>query len=293
MSSASVSKLEGCSVRGADRGRSGRHGSFSLPRIRPVSASRLVRFCERNGAPRGVSRWLPNCGREILGGAIEAPPDPLIVAQEVFMVVRRLFSWSVLTILLAACGGKIAPEDTVVVAPVPPALAPSVAAVPSLEAYCAATRASSVGCGEVCVSTTECARSYANGSDAYRSNLVQCVADGRPACGYPGECVVERLKSAIPSDAQLRLALSYCEVCLPEERDAARLACQDAAFEDRGQGSLGVLFLAVGDRSALAAAEECRDAVRSNRGGLGDTCELAFTTCVAKYRPIVAYGACP
>ena len=289
MSSASVSKVEG---------RSG-----GAPTAALWAAVRIVlvapdpaRICEPCGAilpekwaPPSISRWLPNCRREVLGGAIEAPPDPRIVAQEVFMVVRRLSSWFALTLLLAACGGKIAPDDNAVV---PPA-SPPVAVVPSLEAYCAATRASSVGCGEVCVSTTECVRSYANGSDAYRSNLVECVADGRPACGYPGECVVERLKSAIPSNAQLRLALSYCEVCLPEQKDTARLACQNAAFEDRGQGSLAVLFLAVGDRNALAAAEECRAAVRANRGGLGDTCELAFTTCVAKYRPIVAFEACP
>lgn len=285
MSSASVAKPEGRFVAGRER------RDFGPVRI-VLGAPDPARISEPSGAilrakggPGGILHWLPNCRREIPGGAIEA-------AEEVFMLVRRLSSWFALGILLAACGGKIAPEDTPVV-PVPPASAPPGAVVPSLEAYCAATRASAVGCGEVCVSTTECVRSYANGSDAYRSNLVQCVADGRPACGYPGECVVERLKSAIPSNAQLRLALSYCEVCLPEEKDAARLACRDAAFEDRGQGSLGALFLAVGDRSASTAAEECRDAVRGNRGALGDTCELAFTTCVAKYLPIVAFEACP
>ena len=187
----------------------------------------------------------------------------------------------VLVASLDGCGGKIDPS----------AGGAASLSAPTTE-YCASLVKVARHCsGEPCTDAAAlCEPSAASASDAYTQAYVECV--GREGsnldemCGYPSSCVVDALRSAVPTAAQIDLAGAFCTSCTPGAKTPGdRAECQRQAFVDRGPGeTLGFALLALSDAQATRALE-CESAEPAPR-----YCTTEFITCLAKYRPIVANG---
>lgn len=186
----------------------------------------------------------------------------------------------------SACGGRLAAEegmDRPSPTGVPAAKAPT-ERTPTITEYCSALPTSQCGDG-VCVSDSECRKSYANASDPYLRAVLACRQVGELGCGYPDPCVAERVNRAPATGAQLALASAYCRACSP---GADLEECRTAALRPEDGGETLSLALRVLTEANAERALECE----TNSAPASGTCENSFVTCLAKYRPIPAYTAC-